>query len=51
MKVSAEREAQRERTQFYMAAAAAMRRILIDQVRQKQAMKRGGGVANEELFE
>lgn len=50
MKVAAS-EATWERTSFFRAAAHAMRQILIDKARQKLATKRGGGRANEELFE
>src|SRR5262245_51960166 len=33
----------RDRSHFFAAAAAAMRRILIDNARHKQSLKRGGG--------
>jgi RNA polymerase sigma factor (TIGR02999 family) len=39
------------RAHFFAAAAEAMRRILIDRARRKQAQKRGGGMAFEELDE
>ena len=35
------------RGHFFAAAAEAMRRILIDRARQKQSLKRGGGLARE----
>jgi RNA polymerase sigma factor (TIGR02999 family) len=35
----------RDRRHFFTAAALAMRRILVDQARAKQALKRGGGQA------
>jgi RNA polymerase sigma factor (TIGR02999 family) len=38
----AETRVYRDRRHFFAAAATAMRRILIDQVRRKQALKRGG---------
>jgi len=37
------------RGHFFGAAAEAMRRILVDQARQRKADKRGGGIAAEEL--
>ena len=43
LKVSGERGGCWERTSFYLAAAEAMRRILIDRVRKKQTVKRGAG--------
>ena len=39
------------RGHFFAAAAEAMRRILIDQARRRQAIKRGGGLARQELDE
>jgi RNA polymerase sigma factor (TIGR02999 family) len=39
------------RGHFYVAAAEAMRRILIGRARRKNAAKRGGGVTPEELGE
>jgi RNA polymerase sigma factor (TIGR02999 family) len=39
------------RAHFFSAAAEAMRRILVDHARRKQSLKRGGGVAHEELNE
>jgi RNA polymerase sigma factor (TIGR02999 family) len=39
------------RTHFFAAAAEAMRRILIDRARRKQALKRGGNLTPEELHE
>jgi RNA polymerase sigma factor (TIGR02999 family) len=39
------------RGHFFAAAAEAMRRILVEQARRKQALKRGGGVEREELDE
>ena len=37
------------RAHFFAAAAEAMRRILVDHARRKQSLKRGAGVAHEEL--
>lgn len=37
------------RAHFFAAAAEAMRRILVEHARRKQSLKRGGGVAHEEL--
>ena len=37
------------RGHFFAAAAEAMRRIVVDHARQKQAIKRGGGVSREAL--
>jgi RNA polymerase sigma factor (TIGR02999 family) len=39
------------RGHFFAAAAEAMRRILVDHARRKQSLKRGSGVAHEELHE
>lgn len=39
------------RAHFFSAAAEAMRRILVDSARRKHAIKRGSGVAHEELQE
>ncbi len=39
------------RAHFFAAAAEAMRRILVDSARRKMAIRRGGGVAREELEE
>jgi RNA polymerase sigma factor (TIGR02999 family) len=39
------------RAQFFSAAAEAMRRILIERVRRRQALKRGGDVDHEALEE
>jgi RNA polymerase sigma factor (TIGR02999 family) len=39
------------RAEFFAAAAEAMRRILVDHARRKQALKRGGGLEREELDE
>jgi RNA polymerase sigma factor (TIGR02999 family) len=39
----------RDRNHFFAAAAAAMRRILIDNARHKQALKRGGGLDRQPL--
>src|SRR5688572_2691284 len=39
------------RAHFFTAAAEAMRRILVDAARRKQAAKRGSGAAREELKE
>ena len=39
------------RGHFFAAAAEAMRRILVDQSRRRQAAKRGGQIAREELRE
>ncbi len=39
------------RAHFFSAAAEAMRRILVEHARRKQSLKRGGGVAHEELDE
>ena len=47
--VGAESPAWQSRTYFFGAAAEAMRRILIDNARQKRRLKRGGGRARMEL--
>jgi RNA polymerase sigma factor (sigma-70 family) len=39
------------RGHFFAAAAEAMRRILVDQARRRNAVKRGGGAQREELHE
>ena len=39
------------RTHYFRAAAEAMRRILVDRAREKQALKRGGHLDRTELFE
>jgi RNA polymerase sigma factor (TIGR02999 family) len=39
------------RGHFFSAAAEAMRRILVDQARRRNAAKRGGGLGREELHE
>jgi RNA polymerase sigma factor (TIGR02999 family) len=39
----------RDRGHFFAAAAQAMRRILIDSARRKQAQKRGGGLQRQDL--
>jgi RNA polymerase sigma factor (TIGR02999 family) len=39
------------RAHFFAAAAQAMRRILVESARRKGALKRGGGVARQELDE
>lgn len=39
------------RGHFYVAAAEAMRRILIRRARRKNAQRRGGGIKPEQLFE
>jgi RNA polymerase sigma factor (TIGR02999 family) len=44
-----EPRAYRDRGHFFAAAATAMRHILIDNVRRKQAQKRGGGLPRQEL--
>jgi len=51
LKVSSEDHNRWERTQFYVAAATAMRRILIDRVRHKRRAKRGGGLEHAQLLE
>lgn len=40
-----------DRSQFFAAAAEAMRRILVESARRRQALKRGGGVEPDELDE
>lgn len=40
-----------DRSQFFAAAAEAMRRILVESARRRQALKRGGGVEHDELDE
>jgi RNA polymerase sigma factor (TIGR02999 family) len=40
-----------DRGHFFAAAATAMRRILIDNARRKQTLKRGGGVSAQQLAE
>lgn len=40
-----------DRTLFFAAAGEAMRRILVDQARQRSAEKRGGAARREELHE
>src|ERR671932_411574 len=37
------------RGHFFAAAAEAMRRILVDQARRKQSLKRGGGLPRQDL--
>jgi len=44
-------QAWQNRAHFFGAAAEAMRRILVEHARKKQALKRGAGVAHEELDE
>src|SRR5205823_4105814 len=39
------------RGHFYVAAAEAMRRILVENARRKRSLKRGGGLTREELVE
>src|SRR5262245_24532642 len=39
------------RGHFFAAAAEAMRRILVDQARRKQSLKRGGGLARQAIDE
>ncbi len=39
----------KDRSHFFAAAAQAMRRILIDNARRKQAQKRGGGLQRQDL--
>ncbi len=39
------------RAHFFAAAAEAMRRILVDHARKRQSLKRGGGIAHEELHD
>src|SRR6266571_1714649 len=39
------------RAHFFVAAAEAMRRILVEHARRKQSLKRGGGAEHEELHE
>jgi RNA polymerase sigma factor (TIGR02999 family) len=39
------------RGHFYVAAAEAMRRILVENARRKKSLKRGGGLARQELAE
>ena len=51
LKVNAQRKDHWQRTEFYLAAAEAMRRILIDRARGKNRQKRGSGIVHEELFE
>lgn len=52
LRMVGEGEAQFEnRAHFFSAAAEAMRRILVDSARRKHAIKRGSGVAHEELQE
>src|SRR5438477_8822510 len=41
-------QAWQNRAHFFGAAAEAMRRILVEHARKKQALKRGAGVAHEE---
>jgi RNA polymerase sigma factor (TIGR02999 family) len=41
----------RNRVEFFCAAAEAMRRILVDHARKRQALKRGGQLTREELHE
>jgi RNA polymerase sigma factor (TIGR02999 family) len=41
----------RDRSHFFAAASAAMRRILIDQARRKHSQKRGGRVERQELHD
>lgn len=40
-----------DRAQFFAAAAEAMRRILVESARRRQALKRGGGAEHAELDE
>jgi RNA polymerase sigma factor (TIGR02999 family) len=47
----AEPRVYRDRRHFFATAARAMRRILIDQARRKQAEKHGGGRPHQELFD
>ena len=51
LRVNAQKKDQWERTDFYLAAATAMRRILIEQVRRKRAAKRGNEPERETFFE
>jgi RNA polymerase sigma factor (TIGR02999 family) len=52
MRMVGDGEAQFEnRAHFFSAAAEAMRRILVDSARRKHAIKRGSGVAHEQLHE
>jgi len=44
-------QAWQNRAHFFGAAAEAMRRILVEHARKKQALKRGGDLAREELDE
>jgi RNA polymerase sigma factor (TIGR02999 family) len=44
-----ETRAYRDRGHFFAAAAQAMRRILVDNVRRKQTQKRGGGLKRQQL--
>lgn len=46
-----DRQQWRGRAHFFGAASEAMRRILIGNIRRKQAMKRGEGLSREELHE
>ncbi len=48
---AAEPRVYRDRGHFFMAAASAMRRILIDRARRKQTQKRGGGRQRQSLDE
>src|SRR5947207_8574678 len=47
--VGSEQQAWKNRAHFFAAAAEAMRRILIDRARRKQALKRGARAAHIDL--
>jgi RNA polymerase sigma factor (TIGR02999 family) len=51
LRLSSSQQQWRGQTHFFAAAAEAMRRILIDQVRRKAALKRGEAQSLEELHE
>ena len=48
---SARAQSWENRAHFFGAAAEAMRRILVESARRRQSLKRGAGVAHEELHE
>jgi RNA polymerase sigma factor (TIGR02999 family) len=48
---ASERRGWDNRSHFFAAAAEAMRRILVEHARRKQALKRGGGAVREELHD
>src|SRR5512138_622673 len=49
LRLAGENHAWENRSHFFVAAAEAMRRILIDNARRKQALKRGAGVERCDL--